>query len=339
MLNDSSLHCSLFLLSIGIASMTVGTVMAQEVPGLTIDGADMISSEVIELDDIINLELSTYLNTLTIVMDHSLLMPGSSFDILVNGVSTDFEQIQIDDSTSLTLNVFDSEIMLTLAGVAFVTESAGMPVEEVPVEEVPVEEMPVDESVATEEPVEESAPAELVAAEPIVEDVPEPVLEEVTAAPSSPVVQSFVEPDVEIRTYVDRYLNDAAFIAWYDEYYSGVPFHEGLGISESEYQTLVNDIMMDCPPNAEFIDGQCVVSMVECGAGTTLVDNQCVAVSPTDAAPATAEKASAQEVYETQGGGLQIGVAATVGFSIAIAVLLVLWLPGRIRKRYRDSRR
>ena len=251
------------------------------------------------------------------------------------GVSTDFEQIQIDDSTSLTLSVFDSEIMLTLAGVAFVTESAGMPVEE-----VPVEEMPVDESIAAEEPVvEEPAPAEPVAAEPIVEDVPEPVLEEVPVAPSSPVVQSFVEPGVEIRTYVDRYLNDAAFIAWYDEYYSGVPFHEGLGISESEYQTLVNDVMMDCPPNAEFIDGQCVVSMVECGAGTTLVDNQCIAVSPTDAAPATAEKASAQEVYETQGGGLQIGVAATVGFSIAIAVLLVLWLPGRIRKRYRDSRR
>ena len=85
MLNNSSLHYGLFLFSIGIASMTVGTVMAQEVPGLTIDGADMISSEVIELDDIINLELSTYLNTLTIVMDHSLLMPGSSFDILVNG--------------------------------------------------------------------------------------------------------------------------------------------------------------------------------------------------------------------------------------------------------------
>ena len=329
MLNDSSLHYSLFLLSIGIACMTVGTAMAQEVPGLTIDGADIISSEVIELDDIVNLELSAYSDIFTIVMDHSLLIPGSSFDVLVNGVSTDFEQIQIDDSTSLTLSVFDSEVMLTLAGVAFVTESA----------DVPVEEMPVDESVAVEEPVEESAPAEPATVEPIVEDVPEPVLEEVPAAPSSPVVQSFVEPGVEIRTYVDRYLNDAAFIAWYDEYYSGVPFHEGLGISESEYQTLVNDVMMDCPPNAEFIDGQCVVSMVECGAGTTLVDNQCVAVSPTDAAPATTEKASAQEVYETQGGGLQIGVAATVGFSIAIAVLLVLWLPGRIRKRYRDSRR
>ena len=329
MLNDSSLHYSLFLLSIGIASMTVGTAMAQEVPGLTIDGADIISSEVIELEDIVNLELSAYSDLFTIDMDHSLLMPGSSFDVLVNGISTDFEQIQIGDSTSLTLNVFDSEVMLTLAGVAFVTESA----------DVPVEEMPVDESVAVEEPVEESAPAEPATVEPIVEDVPEPVLEEVTATPSSPVVQSFVEPGVEIRTYVDRYLNDAAFIAWYDEYYSGVPFHEGLGISESEYQTLVNDVMMDCPPNAEFIDGQCVVSMVECGAGTTLVDNQCVAVSPTDAAPAITEKASAQEVYETQGGGLQIGVAATVGFSIAIAVLLVLWLPGRIRKRYRDSRR
>lgn len=304
MLNNLKLQPAVLLLLIGIFTVVVGDVMAQEVPGIMLDGGDAISVTVDDFEDMIVLDLLTSDGIITITMDNSLLMLGDSFDALVNGASVEFEQDQSDTDTTLRINVPIGEVTLTLTGVVFVVESTSM-------------------SDA------ESVMAEPVVAEPIttLTAVPD------TATDAGPL--SFVEPGVELSTYVDRYLNDDAFIAWYNEYYSDIPFYEGLGITESEYHALADALTLECPSGTEVMNGKCVQKELTCGPGTTLVDNQCIATSQSGT---TSTMGGATE-YDTQGAGLQLGVAATAGFSLAVGVLLVLWLPSRLRNRYRNRQK
>lgn len=299
MLNNSKLQSAVLLLLIGISTVVVGDVMAQEVPGIMLDGGDTVSVTVDDFEDMIVFDLLTSDETITITMDNSLLMLGDSFDVLVDGASVEFEQDQSDTDATLQINVPIGEVTLTLTGVVFVVESTGMS----DVESVVVE--PTTTS-------------------PAITD---------TATDAGPL--SFVEPGVELSTYVDRYLNDNTFTAWYNEYYSDIPFYEGLGITESEYQALADAVTLECPSGTEVMNGQCVQKESTCGPGTTLVDNQCVAASSGGTTPTT----SGAVEYNTQGAGLQLGVAATVGFSLAVGILLVLWLPSRLRNRYRNRQK
>ena len=299
MLNNSKLQSAVLLLLIGISTVVVGDVMAQEVPGIMLDGGDTVSVTVDDFEDMIVFDLLTSDETITITMDNSLLMLGDSFDVLVDGASVEFEQDQSDTDATLRINVPIGEVTLTLTGVVFVVESTGMS----DVESVVVE--PTTTS-------------------PAITD---------TATDAGPL--SFVEPGVELSTYVDRYLNDNTFTAWYNEYYSDIPFYEGLGITESEYQALADAVTLECPSGTEVMNGQCVQKESTCGPGTTLVDNQCVAASSGGTTPTT----SGAVEYNTQGAGLQLGVAATVGFSLAVGILLVLWLPSRLRNRYRNRQK
>lgn len=301
MLNNSKLQSAVLLLLIGISTVVVGDAMAQEVPGIMLDGGDTISTTVDEFEDMIVLDLLTSDETITITMDNSLLMLGDNFDALIDGTSVEFEQDQTDTDTTLQINVPIGEVTLTLTGLIFVVESTGMS--------------------DVESVVAEPAVAEPITTSPAITD---------TTMDAGPL--SFVEPGVELSTYVDRYLNDDTFTAWYNEYYSGIPFYEGLGITESEYQALADAVTLECPSGTEVMDGQCVQKELTCGPGTTLVDNQCVATSSGGTAPTT----SGAVEYQTQGAGLQLGIAATVGFSLAVGILLVLWLPGRLRNRYRN---
>ena len=304
MLNNAKLQSVVLLLLIGISTVVVGDVMAQEVPGIMLDGGDTISATVDDFEDMVVFDLLTYDETITITMDNSLLMLGDSFDALVDGTSVEFEQDQSDTGTTLQINVPIGEVTLTLTGLVFVVESTGMS----DVESVVVE----------------PAVVEPITTSPAITD---------TATDAGPL--SFVEPGVELSTYVDRYLNDSTFTAWYNEYYSDIPFYEGLGITESEYQALADAVTLECPSGTEVMDGQCVQKELTCGPGTTLVDNQCVATSSGGTTPTT----SGAVEYETQGAGLQLGVAATAGFSLAVGILLVLWLPGRLRNRYRNRQK
>lgn len=304
MLNNSKLQAVVLLLLIGISTVVVGDVMAQEVPGIILDGGDTISVTVDDFEDMIVFDLLTHGETITIAMDNSLLMLGDNFDALVDGASVEFEQDQSDTDTTLQINVPIGEVTLTLTGLVFVVESTGMS----DVESVVVE----------------PAAVEPIITSPAIAD---------TTMDAGPL--SFVEPGVGLSTYVDRYLNDNTFAAWYNEYYSDIPFYEGLGITESEYQALVDAVTQECPSGTEMMDGQCVQKELVCGTGTTLIDNQCVATSSGETAPTT----SGAVEYKAQGAGLQLGVAATVGFSLAVGILLVLWLPGRLRRRYRNRQK
>ena len=134
-------------------------------------------------------------------------------------------------------------------------------------------------------------------------------------------VADFVEPGVDIATYVDRYLHDTRFSAWYDEWYPTTEFHEALGLSQAEYQTIVNSL----------------TGVAGCPAGTELVGDRCVVSAMEGQAPAAGSSVSAAEELEAQGEGLQLGVAAAAGFGVAIGVLLVLWLPSRVRRRIARS--
>jgi hypothetical protein len=128
-------------------------------------------------------------------------------------------------------------------------------------------------------------------------------------------VADFVEPGMDISTYVDRYLHDKGFSAWYDQWYPDLAFHAALGITQAEYQDIVDDL----------------TAPVECGPGTALVDGECV---PAGSLTSKAPSVSAAEAFETQGEGLQLGVAAAGAFGVAVGVVLFLWLPSRIRKRW-----
>ena len=131
-----------------------------------------------------------------------------------------------------------------------------------------------------------------------------------TQAWAQTTVEHF-DPETDPAVYVTRYLQDESFAAWYDQYYPDLALYDALGITESQY----NDIV------------QSLESQVECGPGTVLQDGECVPDKP-DTQGTTG---SAQ--YRTQGAGLQIGVGAVGAFAIALAVILLLWLPHRIRKR------
>ena len=138
-------------------------------------------------------------------------------------------------------------------------------------------------------------------------------VQDVSTIESTAGVADFVEPGVSISSYVDRYLHDDGFSAWYDQWYPDTPFYAAVGITSTEYQNIVKSI----------------TESPKCPAGTNMIDGMCVSNSaPTDT--------SAAREFEAQGGGLQIGVAAAAGFGMAIAVLLVLWLPSRVRRRLRN---
>ena len=120
----------------------------------------------------------------------------------------------------------------------------------------------------------------------------------------------FVEPGVDPSVYVDRYVNEEAFAEWYDTFYPGVPLYESLGITESEYNGIVDEIMQSV-----------------CGPGTTLVDNKCVS---------DARDGSASGEYSGQQYGIELGVAAAAAFILAAAVVMALWLPRKVRDRRRN---
>ena len=151
--------------------------------------------------------------------------------------------------------------------------------------------------------------------------------------PATTTVADFVEPGVDIAVYVDRYLNDDGFGSWYDEWYPDTAIHESLGITFAEYQAIVDDLakITECPEGMDLVGEQCVIS---CGPGTVLEDGMCVADDR-----AARLSASDADGFRAQGEGLQLGVAAVAGFGGAVGVVLLLWLPSKVRKRWLNRKR
>ena len=273
--------------------------------------------------------------TLTITLDSAVLgFVDGEFTAVVDEQAVEFTTTATDTTVEIVIGIPAGGAMVVLSGLedATVVAASPDPVEETGMAEAVVETPePVEtaaEDVAVEtgpDPVEETGVAEAVV------ETPEPVEE--TGMAEAPMVADFVEPGVDIAVYVNRYLNDAGFSSWYDEWYPATAFHESLGITQTEYQAIVDDLgrTFECPSGTELVDEQCVSI---CGAGTVLEDGMCVPDGRT-----SGTSASDADGFRAQGEGLQLGVAAAAGFGGAVGVVLLLWLPSRARKRWANRQR
>ena len=299
-----------------VGLLTSGTAAwAQTVDGLTYagDGVEVTGVEAdIEFGEVVISIVSTEGGTLTITLDPTVLgMVEGDFTTVVDGNIVEFTLTSTDSMVEIMMDIPAGGSTVVLSGLEDAIVVASSP--------------------DTTEQVEETEPdmaEEVMVEETIVEET---VMEEVMVEETvSGMVADFMEPGVDISVYVDRYLHDEGFSSWYDEWYPTMAFHDALGITQAEYQEIVDSLtgVVECPAGTELMGGQCV-EQPTCGPGTTLEDGVCVADSRT-----AAVSASDADGFRAQGEGLQLGVAAAAGFGGAVGVVLLLWLPSRIRKRW-----
>ena len=321
------------------ALLVVGaTAGAQEssADGITYsgDGVDvvMVSAD-IEFGEILLDIQSDEGGTLMITLDTAVLVPGSDegITVVVDGQPAEPTLTTTDSMMEMVVQIPAGATMVVLSGLADATlvvmdpEPADEHMDTVPDSEASdsavVEAMPADEHMDTVPDSEASDSA-------VVEAMP---------TGDASTVADFVEPGTDISTYVDRYLHDEEFSAWYDQWYPDLAFHAALGITQTEYQYIVDSIMetVECPPGTERMGDMCAEMQPACGPGTMLVDGACI---PDGTAVRELPSVSAAEEFETQGEGLQLGVTAAGAFGLAVGIILFLWLPSRIRKRWITKR-
>ena len=311
------------------ALLVVGaTAGAQEssADGITYsgDGVDVVAvSADIEFGEILLDIQSDEGGTLMITLDTAVLVPGSDegITVVVDGQPAEPTLTTTDSMMEMIVQIPAGATMVVLSGLADATlvvmdpEPADEPMDAAP-DSAAVEAMPADEPM-------DAAPDSAA----------------VEAMPTGDVstVADFVEPGTDISTYVDRYLHDEEFSAWYDQWYPDLAFHTALGITQTEYQDIVDSIMetVECPPGTERMGDMCAEMQPACGPGTMLVDGACI---PDGTAVRELPSVSAAEEFETQGEGLQLGVTAAGAFGLAVGIILFLWLPSRIRKRWITKR-
>ena len=311
------------------ALLVVGaTAGAQEssADGITYsgDGVDVVAvSADIEFGEILLDIQSDEGGTLMITLDTAVLVPGSDegITVVVDGQPAEPTLTTTDSMMEMVVQIPAGATMVVLSGLADAMlvvmdpEPADEPMDAAP-DSAAVEAMPADEPM-------DAAPDSAA----------------VEAMPTGDVstVADFVEPGTDISTYVDRYLHDEEFSAWYDQWYPDLAFHTALGITQTEYQDIVDSIMetVECPPGTERMGDMCAEMQPACGPGTMLVDGACI---PDGTAVRELPSVSAAEEFETQGEGLQLGVTAAGAFGVAAGIILFLWLPSRIRKRWITKR-
>ena len=89
---------------------------------------------------------------------------------------------------------------------------------------------------AAEAAAAEAAAAEAAAAEP--EQIAKPTL-------------SFFDPSKGVEHYVERYTMEPDYKAWFDKTFPDYTIYEGIGITQSQYQEIVNDLTVPLLPVAE----------------------------------------------------------------------------------------
>jgi len=143
---------------------------------------------------------------------------------------------------------------------------------------------------------------------------------------------SFVDPTVEPKTYVKRYVNEPSYKEWFEENYPDYTFHEALDISKSEFDRLVAEVKSEqksetptekpkteCGPGTVLKDDKCVVV---CGPGTELVDGKCQAI----------ESVPVPDVSAPKGIGKELVYGIIASFVIAGAVIIILGLISKASK-------
>ena len=339
------------------ALLVVGaTAGAQEdsTDGITYsgDGVDVVAvSADIEFGEILLDIQSDEGGTLMITLDTAVLVPGSDegVTVVVDGQPAEPTLTTTDSMMEMVVQIPAGATMVILSGLADATlvamdpEPADEHMDAMP-DSAAVETMPADEHMDAmpDSEAPDSAAVETMPADEHMDAMPDSEAPDSAAVETMPTegastVADFVEPGTDISTYVDRYLHDGEFSAWYDQWYPDLAFHAALGITQTEYQDIVDSIMetVECPPGTERMGDMCAEMHPVCGPGTMLVDGACI---PDGTAVRELPSVSAAEEFETQGEGLQIGVTAAGAFGVAVGIILFLWLPSRIRKRWITKR-
>lgn len=297
-----------------VAALLVSSVVFEavaEVDGFSYsgDGVDVLSVEAdIEFGEIMLEVESGEGGTLVITLDTSLLTMATGMVVTVDGQVVEPTVTTNDSMLDVAVEVPTGVATIILSGVAdasLATESMDMHLE-------------------TASDMASSDTVDMPASDMVV-PIPD-------VSPS--ILADFVEPGVDISTYVDRYLHDIEFRGWYDQWYPEVPIYTVLGITHAEYENIAGMLEIECPPGT-ILSGDVCMQQTVCGPGTMLIDGICV----TDGMSASDHSSStAAEVLDAQGEGLQLGVAAVWSFAIAVGILLLLWIPSRIRKRLASRR-
>ncbi|KEQ56901.1 hypothetical protein AAA799N04_00571 [Marine Group I thaumarchaeote SCGC AAA799-N04] len=158
--------------------------------------------------------------------------------------------------------------------------------------------------------------------------------EETPEEPSQKQIPAaFVDPSKDPKVYVERYVTESSYKAWFEENYSDYTFHEALDISKSELDKLIAEIekenseptpvetpeeptkTTECGPGTILKDGACVLDE-RCGPGTVLQGDVCVVLEPQTSAPTTS--------FKGLGKDLGYGVIAAFIVTGAIAIILAL---------------
>ncbi|MHA7734307.1 hypothetical protein [Nitrosopumilus sp. S6] len=148
---------------------------------------------------------------------------------------------------------------------------------------------------------------------------------------------AFVDPSKDPKVYVERYVTESSYKAWFEENYSDYTFYEALDISKSELDKLIADIekensesapvetpketskTTECGPGTILKNGACVLDE-RCGPGTILKDGMCVA-EPQKSAPTN-----------TKGLGKELGYGLVAAFIITGAIAIILALMSKASK-------
>ena len=67
---------------------------------------------------------------------------------------------------------------------------------------------------------------------------------------------SFVDPSKGVKHYVERYTMEPDYKAWFERNYPDYTFYEGIGITESEYQEIVNQLTKPQPAAEQKVTAQ-----------------------------------------------------------------------------------
>jgi hypothetical protein len=121
-------------------------------------------------------------------------------------------------------------------------------------------------------PVSESADQVTLTEEPSSQ-----VPEDVNVVQIKQIPAEFVDESKDPKIYVQRYLNEPSYKSWFEENYPDYTFYEALGISESDYDSIVASLSE--PVETPIVEETPIVKetpSVECGPGTVLKDSECV---------------------------------------------------------------
>lgn len=149
---------------------------------------------------------------------------------------------------------------------------------------------------------------------------------------------SFVDPTKDPKSYVQRYLNEPSYKAWFEENFPDYTFYEALDITKTQYDNIVKELTSqtstpepeekptpeekphtECGPGTILKDGVCTLDQ-RCGPGTIMKDGACV-VAP-----------HPQETVTPKEAGKELLVGVIAAFIVAGTVGLILALMSKASK-------